>query len=207
MQRGVRSEPFQKVYGLHADRQSDLQFYLKNGVNKAQALGQNENDLRMLRNSYVRSVNHHSAKAAKLRERALKHTDLELEAEEFLEHFGRKGMRWGEHVFGTDRGGRAPGGPSHHDAQDANALKDRVRQHGTGSLSNAELQRLTTRLNLEKQYNNLSPQDISLGRHIVGELLSEGGQIGKNVARQSITEFAKKYAVKGLEEIVKSAVK
>lgn len=127
----------------------------------------------------------------------------ELLVSDYLAHFGRKGMKWGEHVFGTDRSGSS----THPDAHNTNLLKAKVQQHGTGSLSTSELQTLVTRLNVEKQYNNLSPHEVSLGRHVVSELLSETGTVGRNVARQTVTEISKKYAVQGLEAVIKSAIK
>jgi hypothetical protein len=138
---------------------------------------------------------------------SLKHSQFETFGAfligDYLEHFGRKGMKWGAHVYGSDRSGAS----THQDAHDTNLLKAKVQQHGTKALSTSELQTLVTRLNVEKQYSNLSPHEVSLGRTVVSELLSETGGVGRNVARQAVTEVAKKYAVKGLEEVIKSATK
>lgn len=199
---GLHSTAFKRVYGKDAATQGEWAFYGKNGQSKAQALAETHNNLRLVANQHTRAANSHAKKAAKYREKAAK-LQHAATGEEFLAHFGRKGMKWGEHVFGTDRSGSS----THPDAHNTNLLKAKVQQHGTGSLSTSELQTLVTRLNVEKQYNNLSPHEVSLGRHVVSELLSETGTVGRNVARQTVTEVSKKYAVQGLEAVIKSAIK
>jgi hypothetical protein len=114
---------------------------------------------------------------------------------DFIAHFGVKGMKWGVR---KDRGGSSSH-PVSEDAAKARASSAVVRKHGTSALSNAELQHLVNRMQLEQQHGRLSTSDVSLGKKIAGELLSVGG----NVAKQQATMYASKYAAKGIEHLIK----
>lgn len=94
-----------------------------------------------------------------------------------LEHYGTKGMKWGVRrennagptqvefkqktpgsrvrVKTTKGGGQAPS----HDAVQAKVFRQTAKKSGPQTLSNKELQALVTRLNLEKQYAQLTPGD------------------------------------------------
>lgn len=81
--------------------------------------------------------------------------------EDFLEHFGIRGMRWGvRRKRGAD--GTVEGLVSD-DAQRATVLKTVASTKGTRALSNKDLQDLNARLNLEQQYSKLtSPESQSV---------------------------------------------
>jgi vacuolar-type H+-ATPase subunit H len=66
-------------------------------------------------------------------------------------------------------------------------------------MSNQEPKALTARLNLEKQYKDLTSGQKSEGRKMAEEVLKN---TGKNLAN----EYAKKAAVKGIELAVKAAM-
>src|ERR1700744_4710941 len=109
MAKGVNSEAFKKQFGEKAAMENDALFNFKHGMNKAQALGQASNNIRLLHNQYAASSNRHAKKAEKLRSKAasLQHGEIvdlddmaELDREielgdAFLAHFGVKGMKWG----------------------------------------------------------------------------------------------------------------
>jgi hypothetical protein len=93
-------------------------------------------------------------------------TDSDIaELDEYLEHHGVKGMKWGirnkdtrPHPFFGKDGKRIKGRkkPTSTDAINAAKLKKLANKKGTGALDNQELQALVTRLNLEQQYSNLT---------------------------------------------------
>jgi hypothetical protein len=116
---------------------------------------------------------------------------------DFIEHFGQKGMKWGQRKPGT---GKASTHVSA-DAARAHQLKSTVKTHGTDALSNPDLQHLVSRLGLEKQHSALNPAQVSIGHRIVNEILKVGG----NVAKQQASTFASQYASKGIEHLVKKA--
>jgi hypothetical protein len=113
------------------------------------------------------------------------------EVDDFLEHFGVKGMRWGvrRRHPGSSSSGR-PSGPVSSDAARAARLKTRVSQHGTQSLTNAELQTLVTRLNLETQHGRLDPKKVNAGQAFVTD-------VGKNIAKQEAANLVSQYGRKG----------
>lgn len=71
-----------------------------------------------------------------------------------LSHFGIKGMKWGRRKAGGVSKERAP-----------KPLK------GVKALSDAELKAAVVRLQMEKQYKDLSKKDVSKGKKIVNDLL------------------------------------
>ncbi len=117
-------------------------------------------------------------------------TDLE----DFLAHYGVKGMRWG--VRKSEPSASSPRSvprlSSSHDAAVAARLQSRVNRAGsTRTLSNAELKQLVTRLNLESQYSNLSRTQVNAGQKIATEILVNSG---KQLASQFIVQNAPKAA-------------
>lgn len=120
--------------------------------------------------------------------------------DEFLEHFGVKGMRWGvrkprgdrDEVFrkrakeqqevkvktAPGRKVRAEGGkytPPSEDAIKVARAKQTARASTTDSLSNKELQDVVTRMNLERQYGQLMGEQQSIGKKLVNQLLGNAG--------------------------------
>jgi hypothetical protein len=101
--------------------------------------------------------------------------------DEFLAHFGVRGMRWGVRTSRQTL-------PSSHDAAISARLSERVRKSGgTKTLTNAELKQLVTRMNLEKQYSDLSKPQMSAGEKAVKEIATNAG---KQMASQFIARNA-----------------
>ena len=93
-------------------------------------------------------------------------------ADDFLEHFGIKGMKWGRRKAkpGTTRVVAGPGllrarqatkANPHEDAINSAVTKARIAKSGLSSISNAELRRLNERMQLEQNYSNLMGQQKS----------------------------------------------
>lgn len=105
---------------------------------------------------------------------------------DILEHFGVKGMKWG--VIRTRR-------QIDEDSADTVAKKEvqqKIKRNlgSTGSLSNAELQKYVTRLELEQKYSRLSSSKKNEGRKFAEEILRNE---------------AKKYVAKGVATAVNAA--
>jgi hypothetical protein len=76
-----------------------------------------------------------------------------------------------------------------------------VRNHGVKALSNAELQQLVTRLNLEKQHRDLvsqAPSKVDRGHNHVKKVLKIGKTVGEiyNLANSPAGKALKKAVVK-----------
>ena len=107
-------------------------------------------------------------------------------AEEFFEHFGVKGMKWG-----VRRGAGASNSPTSKDAAKASKFQQVAKKSGTRALSNEELQTLVTRMNLEQQYNRLKPPTpTKKATKFVGDfLLSVGKQQASKFANDQFGKF------------------
>lgn len=129
----------------------------------------------------------------------------QLRVDEFLEHFGRKGMRWGQHIFSRGSGSSSSSGDSAgtgdsasskssssstginsvqdlknlSDSQQAHAVALKAKKGGVASLSNQEVQILVNRLNLEAQYAKFKQQNSKLarGREFTNRQLKTGKTI------------------------------
>ena len=71
-----------------------------------------------------------------------------------------------------------------------------MKKRGTKNLTTAELKELTGRMQLEKQYKDLSKASVSKGKAYVSDLLKT---TGKEVAKETLKNAAKK----GLENSTK----
>lgn len=72
-----------------------------------------------------------------------------------LTHYGVRGMHWGV------RRGTPKVDIRSHDVQRVDAAKRTIRKSGTKAVSNADLQAVVTRMNLERQYAQLNPPLLS----------------------------------------------
>lgn len=80
-----------------------------------------------------------------------------MSVDSILAHYGVKGMRWGvrRRSGGVSIGRRAKPIPSE-DKEQANAARAKIGKRGnTDALTNKEMQTLVTRMNLEKNLNQL----------------------------------------------------
>lgn len=108
--------------------------------------------------------------------------------EEFLEHFGVKGMKWGvrrNHSSESDS----------EDAKNAAEAAKKVRKHGTRSLTNKELQALVTRMNLEQQFTRLAPETKSkkAAKFAADILVSVGKEQARRLASDAATKQIAKF--------------
>ena len=128
--------------------------------------------------------------------------------EEFLEHHGIKGMRWGVRrsqaeldsgkptpvIVKTSKGSskiRTSGGthqPASDDAIQAASVNQKLKKSGINSLSNKEMQDLVTRLNLQQQMNKLTPVPTKT------RLKNDATKIITNAARTGLQQAANQAA-------------
>jgi hypothetical protein len=101
-----------------------------------------------------------------------------------LRHVGVLGMKWGRRKGGggISRGSSASRASADH-TKAAGLKKKRLSE-----MSNEELAALTKRLQLEKQYKDLTRGDVSAGKKFVSEILQSAGK-----------QVASKYVASALE--------
>jgi hypothetical protein len=108
--------------------------------------------------------------------------------DDFLEHYGKLGMKWGV---------RKKSSPRSDDASRALDYKIRAKSGGSKTLSNKELRDLVERMNLEQQYSTLSARSRTTipGTKFTQEAL-------RSIAMKQVTwagnELVSKYVKKGL---------
>lgn len=105
-----------------------------------------------------------------------------------LFHWGIPGMKWGIRR-------KSSGGSARPDSEDHKTVKS-LRGKKVSEMSNDELKKLTSRLQLEKQLKDLSASDVSFGQKFVQEVL---GNAGKQLAAKYVANAVEK----GLPELLK----
>lgn len=88
------------------------------------------------------------------------------DVEDFFEHFGVKGMKWGQRK--ADR--PAPSA----DSTNFRGIRTKGKAGGVQSLSNKELADFIARANLERQYKTLNPSAIKRGGAVIKSVLGLG---------------------------------
>lgn len=121
-----------------------------------------------------------------------------------LYHHGIPGMHWGirrqNPSGGSGGGGTAPAkktkAPNSEDHNKKTALKGKK----ISEMTNAELRTFNERLQLERQYKDLTSKDVSKGAQVAKAILTE---VGKELAKAVI----KKYAGQGLDLLIEQGKK
>lgn len=96
-------------------------------------------------------------------------TDLQAEMMtegEYLEHFGKKGMKWGVR--------KAPMNPAHVSADAArfNKINTRLKSKGVENLSNDDLAKINKRNQLLSEYKKQNPDTVTKGAKAVKAALN-----------------------------------
>ena len=111
----------------------------------------------------------------------------------FLEHFGKTGMRWHHR-----KGASSPTepAPTPKKISEDYLKKASIKGKKVSELSNAELKVFNDRAVLEKQYKTLTKAEISPGQKFVKDLFV-------NMAKQAVNQYSKKL----VDDLMKKAAK
>lgn len=96
----------------------------------------------------------------------IKHSDIEEVVDDFLAHYGIRGMKWGIRHPEVHKSR-----PHSVDSKRIEELKKRP----LTSLTNKQLKALNDRLNMEQQYNRLNPNKAKRGREHLKEVIATLG--------------------------------
>lgn len=128
--------------------------------------------------------------------------------EDFLEHYGVKGMKWGRRkaraagqrvargvrkVRAAHKARQERRHPKSADAAAVLDLRTRAKKQGLDSLSNAELARLNNRLNLENNYRKaMTKHPDTLRKKQYQDIARAGFKIAKPILKTEAGELLKK---------------
>lgn len=130
--------------------------------------------------------------------------------DDFLEHYGVKGMKWGvrrktSSISKLKEGDRVklkdgsrgtmrevkPGGTPPPNSRPLKKSDKPKKLKGPELLSDAELRQRINRLQMEKQYKDLTAADKSRGKKVVEYIGKEALGIGRDLARESVKTAVK----------------
>ena len=127
----------------------------------------------------------------------------------YLEHYGRKGMKWGQHIFGEFQSqakyakGKSTNGTLQKNKKETTAKPETKvdkpkapQQKRLQDLTNEELDALLKRARMEDEYRRLQPQKIDIGKRLV-----------KNVLLPVLEQQAKNYLNAQLGKVVSNLTK
>jgi hypothetical protein len=117
-----------------------------------------------------------------------------------LEHYGIPGMHWGHHKSRSIKPRKISRREMVERESSEDAIKkNQLRKKKLHELTNEELKALNTRMQLEKQYRELTKTDVSSGRKFVADILT-------NTSKQTASAYASRYLSKGIELALKTII-
>ena len=117
--------------------------------------------------------------------------------EQALVHYGVLGMKWGVRRSKAELA-RARGKKTSDSGDDSDDKKQTTakRSKSISEMSDDELRKTVQRLQLEKQYRDLSPKQVSAGQKIVDKILKDvvvpaATEVGRNLLKEEFGKLAK----------------
>lgn len=129
---------------------------------------------------------------------------MDVKYEEYLAHYGVKGMKWGRRKKrGGDDADDTKRPTTSQDAKKAKGLQKSVDNKGVGHLSNKELQDVITRMELQQKYDGLTKKGsrVESGKNFIADILADAA---KNVATSYLEDMMKGAASAGANQARKS---
>lgn len=120
---------------------------------------------------------------------------------ETLTHYGIKGMRWGIRRFQNKDGSLTPAGKKRYAENDSESEKSKVSEdyrrarRTISEMSDSELQEAVRRLETEKRYRDLNPEQVSRGKKFVDSVIKPAVA---DVAKNTLKTYAEKQLKKSL---------
>lgn len=114
-----------------------------------------------------------------------------------LMHYGVLGMRWGVRRYKNKDGTLTTAGKKRlsKDKDKVEKKERKVALKNRRSLSDVDLKKKIERLKMEKEFKNLTEEDISPGRKYVGEIMSSAGKKALTVVAAGTMAYGVKVAM------------
>lgn len=125
-----------------------------------------------------------------------------------LFHWGVKGMKWGVRRYQNKDGSLTPRGRKRQkelsaDEKERASRKNDLKNRRT--MSDAELRKKIERLKMEKEFKNLTNEDINSGKTFVNEIMSSAGKKVLTIAAAGAMAYGVKAAMTGKFDISEAA--
>lgn len=125
-----------------------------------------------------------------------------------LYHWGVKGMKWGVRRYQNKDGSLTSAGKKRQkepsaDKKERDSRKKDLKNRRT--MSDAELKKKIERLKLEKEFKNLTNEDINSGKSFVNEVMSSAGKKVLTIAAAGAMAYGVKVAMTGKFDIGEAA--
>ena len=118
-----------------------------------------------------------------------------------LQHYGIPGMKWGRRRYQNKDGTLTEAGKARKAKQVSSDDYNKAHtKKSVKEMTNAELREKINRIQMEKQYSQLTKREKSTGEKMVQEILT-------NAAKQTVTNYVSKYMTKSLETIINNITK
>lgn len=125
-----------------------------------------------------------------------------------LFHWGVKGMKWGVRRYQNKNGSLTPAGKKRQkeltaDEKERAARKADLKNRRT--MSDADLKKKIERLKMEKEFKNLTNEDINSGKSFVNEVMSSAGKKVLTIAAAGAMAYGVRAAMTGKFDIAEAA--
>ena len=129
-----------------------------------------------------------------------------MNEQEYLEHFGVLGMKWGRRKANvTESNGKYYDKKGRQVSSDA-ATKLKAKSKRINEMSNEELKKVTERINIEKNYKDaIKASSSSAGKTFVqNQLTKVGNDLASEVIKSAVVQPASKIIVSALKGAAKT---
>lgn len=117
-----------------------------------------------------------------------------------LQHHGIKGMRWGVRRTKAQLGYSTTPSKTRKIKKTKKQSQKQARKEAVSKMSDQELRNRINRIQMERQYMQLTSAEMSPGKKFVKDVVT-------NAAKQTVTNYTAKYMTKGMEALLNQAKK